>query len=57
MRRAIRTLLAVVARYALMVVMITLVQKGLYGGVSYAGSTMGVLISAGLLTVLCAGAV
>lgn len=51
---ALRSVLAVVVGYAVMVVLITLVQEVLFGGVSYHGSSLGELAIAGPLTVLSA---
>jgi hypothetical protein len=47
-----RSVTAVVAGYAAMVVLITLVQERLFGGVSWGGSSWAELIGAGILTFL-----
>lgn len=43
-----------VTGYVVMVLLITLVQEVIFGGVSYQESSTGVLVGAGLLTVGCA---
>lgn len=50
MRHFGRILGAFVVAYAVMVVLITLVQESWLGGVSYAHSSLGVLLVAGVLT-------
>lgn len=54
MKRFLKTAIAVVVGYALMVVLITLVQETWLGGVSYSGSTWKTLFLAGLFTFLAA---
>ena len=49
-----RIIAGFVIGYVVMVLLITLVQEYLFGGVSYGESTTGVLLGAGLLTVGCA---
>lgn len=55
MSRAIRTVGGVVGGYATMVLLITLVQEGWFGGVGWHVSSAGVLLVAGLLTCIAAG--
>lgn len=50
----VQSVLSVLAGYALMVALITVVQEGIFGGVSYTGTPLPELGIAGLLTVLCA---
>ncbi len=54
MMRFLRATFAIVTGYAIMVVLITLVQETLFGGVSWNGSTLPVLAAAGALTFLSA---
>lgn len=51
---AVRSALAVIAGYAALVLLTTLVQEGLFGGVSYRQSPTWALIAAGILTPLAA---
>ena len=50
----VRSLVGVVGGYALMGLLITMVQEWWFGGVSYRKSATLVLIAAGFLTFLCA---
>ena len=50
MRNLLRTIAGVAAGYAIMVVLITLVQETWFGGVELRESSLGVLLTAGLLT-------
>ena len=50
----LRVVLATVLGYAAMVVLITLVQEVLFGGVGYYESPLGELAAAGILTALSA---
>ena len=50
----VQSIVSVLVGYALMVVLITLVQEGIFGGVSYTGSPLPELGIAGFLTVLSA---
>jgi hypothetical protein len=54
MIRILRTGAGIVIGYAVMVVLITLVQETWFGGVSVSKSSIGVLVAAGLLTALAA---
>ncbi|MDY7092701.1 MAG: hypothetical protein SX243_06985 [Acidobacteriota bacterium] len=54
MLKIARSFLAVVAAYAVMVILITLAQEGLFGGVSLQESAPAELFGAGLLTFLSA---
>jgi hypothetical protein len=56
MRRVLQMLAGVVVGYALMVVLITLVQETWFGGVGWSESPLGELVAAGMLT-CAAGAV
>ena len=55
MPRVLRTILAIVVGYAVMVILITLVQETWLGGVSYRESPRSVLALAGFFTFLSAG--
>jgi len=52
--KAVRSVVGVLIGYALMVLLITLVQETWFGGVSYTKSPVGVLVVAGLFTFLSA---
>ena len=54
MIRILRTGAGIVIGYAVMVMLITLVQETWFGGVSVSKSSIGVLVAAGLLTALAA---
>lgn len=54
MTRILRTGTGIVVGYAVMVILITLVQEAWFGGVSLGKSSVGVLVAAGLLTALAA---
>ncbi len=54
--RALRSVAAVIVGYIVMVVLITLAQEGLFGGVTFHGSSWTVLTVAGALTFVSAGA-
>ena len=54
LNRFLRGLTAVVAGEVTMVVLITLVQEGLFGGVSFTKSSGGILLISGALTFLAA---
>ncbi|MGH9867678.1 MAG: hypothetical protein ACREAA_05880 [Candidatus Polarisedimenticolia bacterium] len=54
MLKIVRAAVGIVVGYALMVVLITLVQEGWFGGVQYGRSSWGVLLAAGALTALSA---
>ena len=54
MMRIIRTIFGIVIGYAIMVVLITLVQETWFGGVSPGRSSVAVLIAAGVLTAVAA---
>lgn len=54
LKNTIMTLLAVVAGYAVMVLLITLVQEVWFGGVAYGTTPTGRLAAAGLLTMVAA---
>lgn len=54
MKRAVRTIIGIVLGYALMVILITLVQEVWFGDVQLGKSSSGVLITAGVLTSLAA---
>lgn len=51
--RIVASVAAVIAGYVVLVLLSTLVQEDLLGGVSYVDSGLGVLIAAGVLTPLC----
>jgi len=50
----LRTVLAVVVGYGVMVVLITLVQETWFGGIGWGRTPPGILLVAGLLTMLAA---
>jgi len=54
MRRIIRTAIGVVLGYAVMVLLITLVQEVWFGGVGWSKSSLAVLVTAGFFTALAA---
>ena len=54
MMRIIRTIFGIVIGYAIMVMLITLVQETWFGGVSPGRSSVAVLIAAGVLTAVAA---
>jgi hypothetical protein len=54
MLKIARSLLAIVASYVVMVILITLAQEVLFGGISYRESSLAVLCGAGILTFLSA---
>lgn len=55
MKNLLRIVAGVVLGYAVMVVLITLVQESWFGGVGWTKSTFGVLAAAGFLTCVAAG--
>lgn len=55
MKNALRVFAGVVSGYAVMVVLITLVQETWFGGVSWGKSSLGALAAAGFLTCVAAG--
>ena len=51
----LRRLFAIVAGYAVMAILITLVQEGIFGGISFGRSSPAVLLWAGVMTFISAG--
>ena len=54
MKVVLRTILGVVVGYALMAILITLVQEAWFGGVAWGETPIGKLLLAGLLTCVAA---
>ena len=54
MKVVLRTILGVVVGYALMAILITLVQEAWFGGVAWGETPIGTLLLAGLLTCVAA---
>ena len=54
MKKLLRTVAGVVCGYALMVVLITLVQEGWFGGVGWDKTPLGILTVAGFVTCVAA---
>ena len=50
----VKTLLAVILGYAVMIILITIVQEGWLGRITWAGSSFSILIVAGVFTFLAA---